>query len=241
LSEASSWTHKPIPSNGIMFFAPDPRAVPGWSGRVLLRDGVDVKKIFGLSSEMEGECENEYAARYMRARYRLGLPEGPGELKSSSGLPLEANADLCGGVHFSKGCYIGQELTARSRFIGIIRRRVAPIQLATQIDPNLLAIDAPIYRISDAGLTVGRRPIGWLRGLEQPVSSQPQQGIALLRLSDTAEAMQAKQRLYLSKTGELLPEDHSIPVHLEQGVLVNPFIPSWWPSDIISGIPQLSL
>lgn len=113
--------------------------------------------------------------------------------------------------------------------------------LTVLLFPSSLAIDAPIYRISDAGLTVGRRPIGWLRGLEQPVSSQPQQGIALLRLSDTAEAMQAKQRLYLSKTGELLPEDHSIPVHLEQGVLVNPFIPSWWPSDIISGIPQLSL
>ncbi len=68
-------------------------------------------------------------------RYHLGLPEGSEEVRSGEGLPLEANADLCNGVSFSKGCYIGQELTARSRFVGVIRRRLAPITLDAPIDP----------------------------------------------------------------------------------------------------------
>ena len=68
-----------------------------------------------------------YEALYKRIRYYLGLPEGAAEFKAGEGLPLEANADLSHGVSFSKGCYVGQELTARSRFVGVIRKRVAPI------------------------------------------------------------------------------------------------------------------
>lgn len=74
---------------------------------------------------------------YRRTRYSLGLPEGADEFKSGEGLPLEANADLCNGVSFSKGCYVGQELTARSRFVGVVRRRVAPIFFESAANPNM--------------------------------------------------------------------------------------------------------
>ena len=33
------------------------------------------------------------------------------------------------GISFSKGCYLGQELTARSHFTGVIRKRLVPIIL----------------------------------------------------------------------------------------------------------------
>ncbi len=94
-----------------------------------------------MQSEYKGESESlsaiEARARYRRLRYRLGLPEGVAEYKGDEGLPLEANGDLCGAISFSKGCYLGQELTARSRFTGVIRRRITPIQFeatATGID-----------------------------------------------------------------------------------------------------------
>lgn len=75
-------------------------------------------------------------ASYKRLRYCLGIPEGAVEFKVNEGLPLEANADICHGVSFNKGCYVGQELTARSRFVGVIRKRIAPIIFETPVDPS---------------------------------------------------------------------------------------------------------
>lgn len=31
-------------------------------------------------------------------------------------IPLESNLDLVGSISFAKGCYVGQELTARTHF-----------------------------------------------------------------------------------------------------------------------------
>ncbi|KAL6047967.1 Iron-sulfur cluster assembly factor IBA57 [Balamuthia mandrillaris] len=61
--------------------------------------------------------------------YRLlhGIPEGSDEMPWGDPLPLEYNLDLLNGVSFNKGCYIGQELTSRVHYTGVIRKRVAPV------------------------------------------------------------------------------------------------------------------
>lgn len=65
---------------------------------------------------------------------------------------LETNQEFLNAVSFQKGCYIGQELTARSQHIGTIRKRVMPIILIdtqTQIpQPWILA-----HQIQDYGLS----------------------------------------------------------------------------------------
>jgi len=40
-------------------------------------------------------------------------------------VPQMLNLDVLGGVHFSKGCYPGQEVVARSQYLGKLRRRMA--------------------------------------------------------------------------------------------------------------------
>jgi hypothetical protein len=40
--------------------------------------------------------------------------------------PLESNQDFLRSISFHKGCYLGQELTARSNYTGIIRKRLFP-------------------------------------------------------------------------------------------------------------------
>ncbi|GAA5910555.1 hypothetical protein JCM6882_008556 [Rhodosporidiobolus microsporus] len=48
------------------------------------------------------------------------IPEGPSDFPA---LPLEANFDFLNGVDYRKGCYVGQELTARTHHKGVVRKR----------------------------------------------------------------------------------------------------------------------
>lgn len=57
-------------------------------------------------------------------RRALGVPEGAAELGSDRNLWLECNADLLGGVSFEKGCYVGQENTARMNWRSKVNRRL---------------------------------------------------------------------------------------------------------------------
>jgi folate-binding protein YgfZ len=57
-------------------------------------------------------------------RRALGVPEGVGDLGTDKNLWLECNADLLNGVSFTKGCYVGQENTARMNYRQKVNRRL---------------------------------------------------------------------------------------------------------------------
>jgi len=67
-------------------------------------------------------------AEYLRHRLTLGVPEGRAELGDV--LWLEANAAELNGVSFAKGCYVGQENTARMNWRQKVNRRVLVVPLA---------------------------------------------------------------------------------------------------------------
>lgn len=50
-------------------------------------------------------------------------------------LPQELNLDALAGVSFNKGCYPGQEIIARVKFRGAVKRRVQRIVIATAVAP----------------------------------------------------------------------------------------------------------
>jgi len=64
---------------------------------------------------------------WLKHRLALGVPEGRGELGDV--LWLEANAAELGGVSFSKGCYVGQENTARMNWRQKVNRRLLVVPL----------------------------------------------------------------------------------------------------------------
>lgn len=59
-------------------------------------------------------------------------------------LPLECNLELLNGVSFGKGCYVGQELTARTQFKGVIRKRVVPVLLGPAGGPPAPPLALPL-------------------------------------------------------------------------------------------------
>lgn len=66
-------------------------------------------------------------ARWDQARIRLGLPDGARDMEPEKSLLLENGFDELYGVDFRKGCYMGQELTARSKHRALIRKRLLPV------------------------------------------------------------------------------------------------------------------
>lgn len=83
----------------------------------------------GPPSWLPPQAHHTTPPAYTRHRLTQGVPDGPSELPENASLPLEANLDLMGGVDYKKGCYVGQELTARTHHIGVVRKRVMPVQL----------------------------------------------------------------------------------------------------------------
>ena len=55
------------------------------------------------------------------------IPEGAIDLVPERALLLEAGLDKLAAVDFEKGCYIGQEVTARTHYRGLIKRRLLPL------------------------------------------------------------------------------------------------------------------
>lgn len=156
----------------------DPRA-PGLGYRMLTEAGREPAVGLDLAAD-----EDVYRVR----RYLMGVPEGQSELLREGALPLEGNLDVMGGIDFRKGCYVGQELTIRTKHRGVVRKRVLPAMIygadgeeqprQLEYSPGgdvhsaaSIPADTSIGRFGKRGRSAGK----WLRGVGNV-------GLALCRL-----------------------------------------------------------
>ncbi len=66
---------------------------------------------------------------YELMRIQLGLPDGGRDMTVEKSILLENGFDELHGVDWNKGCYMGQELTARTKYRALIRKRLFPVMI----------------------------------------------------------------------------------------------------------------
>ncbi|XP_072046191.1 putative transferase CAF17 homolog, mitochondrial isoform X2 [Amphiura filiformis] len=110
--------------SNILMRVNDPR-IGGFAQRVVTQTDVESATL----SEALPECKECPTDWYTVHRFRWGVPEGVIDLPPAEALPLESNLAFMNGVSFEKGCYLGQELTARTHHTGVIRKRIMPLEI----------------------------------------------------------------------------------------------------------------
>jgi folate-binding protein YgfZ len=135
--------------------APDPR-LPAAGWRILAAHGLPTSAT---------------AQEWDAHRIALGLPDGARDMEAEKSVLLEAGFDELGGVSWTKGCYMGQELTARTKYRGLIKRRLVPV-----------SIDGPPPRPGTPILRGGAE-VGTLRSIAGAL------GLAVLRLDALSQAL----------------------------------------------------
>ena len=116
-------------------------------------------------------------ANYERLRLSLAVPDGSRDIPVDKGFLLESNFEELNGIDFQKGCYVGQELTARTKYRGTIRKRLFRVE-----------VDGPLPE-PGTPIKLGDVEVGTMR------SGLGAAGIALLRLEQVERAAAAGQKL----------------------------------------------
>lgn len=158
-----------INSQAVVAELPDPRGDLSSLWRIL------AKPHSGLIGDEE---ETQSLQQYHLQRYRLGFAEGPQEIPAGSALPMEVNIDLAQGIDFKKGCYVGQELTIRTKHTGVVRKRVLPVRLDCGNETSTAVIEpgTDIKQLDEAGAVKKGRAAGKI------VAHIGDVGLALCRL-----------------------------------------------------------
>ena len=103
---------------------------------------------------------NATAEDWDRHRLTLGLPDGSRDMEAEKSVLLEAGFDELNGVSWTKGCYLGQELTARTKYRGLVKRRLVPVR----IEGAVPAPGAPVLRDG--------REVGTMRSAQEEMGQE---------------------------------------------------------------------
>ena len=106
---------------------------------------------------------------YDAARISLGLADSVQDIGSNSLFPHEANLDQFGGVNFTKGCYVGQEVVSRMQHRGTARSRILPV--------------------TGQGLTKGASITSADKSIGEILSTSSTNALALIRLDRLGDAI----------------------------------------------------
>jgi len=84
----------------------------------------------GEGASAFGGFTREDAGAYDRWRLSHGVADGSRDLEPEKSILLESNFEELNGVDFNKGCYVGQELTARTKYRGLVKKKLVPVEVS---------------------------------------------------------------------------------------------------------------
>jgi folate-binding protein YgfZ len=169
----------PKPSDG-SWAAPDPRD-PEMGWRTLThRQSGDLSTVRSTSA---GQQPTAGQTLYNRRRIERCIPDGARDAIPGTSTPEELHLPRLHAISFTKGCYLGQELTARIEHRGLGKRHLYTVRLAYHPcaggDPSCHDPNAEPWIPAYAGMTtvmdLNNKPVGELR------SNCDDIGLALLR------------------------------------------------------------
>ena len=169
-----------LEGGGLIYRDPRPQ-MPGFRAFIPRDAGFAVLEAAGISAGK--------ATDYERVRIAAGVPDGSRDMTVNQSTLIEFGFEALRGVNFEKGCYVGQELTARTKYRGLMRRRLQRVFVDG-------ALPAPGTLIMANDKEVG-----------QICSGLGDQALALLRLDRSAEAETAEISLTAGKATLRLSEN----------------------------------
>lgn len=155
----------------------DPRLAEG-GARLILPASSGLQPLLAL-----GFAEAPMAA-WDTHRIALGLPDGSRDLVPDRTLLLEAGFDELQGVDFKKGCYMGQELTARTKYRGLIKKRLMPVAVEGPTPPAGAILSKNGQEAGEMRSSVGGMGLAFLRLelLDEPAPFEAEGGAKLTPL-----------------------------------------------------------
>ena len=124
--------------------------------------GVRVLTPAGQAGKMLGLPEAPLAD-YEALRLSLGVPDGSRDLPVEKALLLESGFDELNGVDWKKGCYMGQELTARTKYRGLVKKRLFPVKVEGVLPAPGTAIERNGEEVGEIRSGAGNRALAILR------------------------------------------------------------------------------
>jgi folate-binding protein YgfZ len=144
-----------LPLEGTVAFV-DPR-LPGLGVRVLAPAG-HAQTLLASRGAVAAPIE-----AYDALRLELGVPDGSRDLVVEKALLLENGFDELNGVDWQKGCYMGQELTARTKYRALIRKRLLPVRVDGALPAPGTAILKNGQEVGELRSGAGNRALAMLR------------------------------------------------------------------------------
>jgi folate-binding protein YgfZ len=135
---------------------PDPR-LPALGLRCILPSHLAAEAAADLGAELVD------TSAYEVHRIACGVPRGGVDFSYGNAFPHETDMDQLGGVDFTKGCYIGQEVVSRVEHRGTARTRIVPIAYDGFAPEPGMAITAGEKEVGRLGSTANGRGLAMLR------------------------------------------------------------------------------
>ncbi len=95
----------------------------------------DIKHMPGIWEQLSKTCKPVGEACWEWLEIQAGIPDVTPATQEEF-VPQMLNLDVLGGINFKKGCYTGQEIVARTHYLGKVKRRTHLAHLKTELKPQ---------------------------------------------------------------------------------------------------------